>query len=182
MVGGPPEMSWKIPVVDRQGNPAEIHLVPARVEPPSVTVSVPNEWVNEAIRCMLAMENVIKRAASGLPLELRYPAPSPPRAQNAAAQRPQTRSSQPAPAGEEAARQVVARAELQYQIKVRETPSQEEGRAQKRPRLILPEISEEEEEKGEDEEEEEHSSARSDSDDSVDDPPYKISQGKRRRR
>lgn len=38
--GGPPELSWKIPVVDTQGNPAEIHLVPARAEPPSVTVPV----------------------------------------------------------------------------------------------------------------------------------------------
>ncbi|KAI8524807.1 hypothetical protein RHMOL_Rhmol13G0178500 [Rhododendron molle] len=78
MRGGSPEMSWKIPVVDTQGNPTEIHLVPARAEPPSVTVSVPNEWVNEAVRRMLAMENVIRRAASGMPLELCYPTPSPP--------------------------------------------------------------------------------------------------------
>ncbi|KAI8542628.1 hypothetical protein RHMOL_Rhmol08G0152300 [Rhododendron molle] len=49
---------------------------------------VPNEWVNEAIRLMLAMENVIRRAASGMPLELHYPAPTPPPAQRAAAQRP----------------------------------------------------------------------------------------------
>ncbi|KAI8529956.1 hypothetical protein RHMOL_Rhmol11G0016300 [Rhododendron molle] len=91
-------MSWKIPVVDTQGNPVEIHLVPARVKPPSVTVPlnnielplhVPNEWVNEAIRRMVAMENVIRRAASGMPLELLHPAPSPPRAQRAATQRPQ---------------------------------------------------------------------------------------------
>ncbi|KAI8550536.1 hypothetical protein RHMOL_Rhmol06G0114800 [Rhododendron molle] len=161
VVGGPPEMSWKIPVVDTQGNPAEIHVVPTRVEPSSVAIPVPNEWVNEAIRRMLAMENVIMRAASGPPLELRYPAPSPPRVQRAAAQRPQaqgqavsrskrtrsppqkkmatrtptppvttrrqTRSSQPAPASEEAARKAVARAELQYQIKMRERPVQEEG-------------------------------------------------------
>ncbi|KAI8535787.1 hypothetical protein RHMOL_Rhmol10G0201200 [Rhododendron molle] len=88
----------------------------------------------------------------------------------------QTRSSQPAPASKEAARQAVARAKLQYQIKMREKPSQEEGRAQKKPRLILPESSEDEEDDGEEEEGEEeegHSSARSDSDDSVDDPPYK---------
>ncbi|KAI8551022.1 hypothetical protein RHMOL_Rhmol06G0152500 [Rhododendron molle] len=132
MIGGPPELSWKIPVVDTQGNPAE----------------VPNEWVNEAIRRMLAMENVIRRAANGLPLELRYPAPSPPPAQRVAAKRPQgqgqvtsrskrtrlppqkklaartptppvttrrqTRSSQPAAVSEEAARKAVARAELQY--------------------------------------------------------------------
>ncbi|KAI8550606.1 hypothetical protein RHMOL_Rhmol06G0120500 [Rhododendron molle] len=87
--GGPPQMSWKILVVDTQGNPAKIHLVPARVEPPSVTVPVPNEWVNEAIRRILAMENMIRRAASGIPLELRYTAPSPPRAPRAAAQKPQ---------------------------------------------------------------------------------------------
>ncbi|KAI8572595.1 hypothetical protein RHMOL_Rhmol01G0211800 [Rhododendron molle] len=58
--GGPPELSWKIPVMHAQGNPAEIHLVPARVEPPSVSVLVPNEWVNEAIRRMLALENVVR--------------------------------------------------------------------------------------------------------------------------
>ncbi|KAI8535785.1 hypothetical protein RHMOL_Rhmol10G0201000 [Rhododendron molle] len=87
--GGPLELSWKIPVVDTQGNLAEIHLVPAKVEPPSVTVPVPNEWVNEAICRMLALDNVVRRAASGMPLELRYPAPSPPRAQRAAAKRPQ---------------------------------------------------------------------------------------------
>ncbi|KAI8542717.1 hypothetical protein RHMOL_Rhmol08G0160800 [Rhododendron molle] len=50
---------------------------------------VPNEWVNEALCRMLAMENVIRRAASGIPLELRYPVPPPPQAQQAAAQRPQ---------------------------------------------------------------------------------------------
>ncbi|KAI8559363.1 hypothetical protein RHMOL_Rhmol04G0167400 [Rhododendron molle] len=44
-------------------------------------LQVPNEWVNEGIRRMLALENVVRRAASSLPLELRYQAPSPPRAQ-----------------------------------------------------------------------------------------------------
>ncbi|KAI8524694.1 hypothetical protein RHMOL_Rhmol13G0168300 [Rhododendron molle] len=162
-------------------------------------LQVPNEWVNEAIHRMLALENVVRRAVSGLPLELRYPAPSPPRVQRAATQRPQgravsrskrtrsppqkkmaaktptlpvttrwqTRSSQPAPASEEAARKAVARAELQYQIKMCERPAQEEGRAQKRPRMILPEVSEEEEDEGEEEEgeeDEEHSFACSDSD------------------
>ncbi|KAI8555277.1 hypothetical protein RHMOL_Rhmol05G0162500 [Rhododendron molle] len=39
------------------------------------------EWVNEAVRCVLAMENVIRTAASGMPLELHYPAPTPPPAQ-----------------------------------------------------------------------------------------------------
>ncbi|KAI8568452.1 hypothetical protein RHMOL_Rhmol02G0200600 [Rhododendron molle] len=87
--GRPPEMSWTVPVVDAQGNPAEIHLAPARVEPPPVTVPVPNEWVNEAIRRMLALENVVRRAASGFPLELRYPAPSPPQTQRAVAKKPQ---------------------------------------------------------------------------------------------
>ncbi|KAI8571326.1 hypothetical protein RHMOL_Rhmol01G0111100 [Rhododendron molle] len=89
VVGRPPELSWKVPLVDTQGNPTEIHLVPTRAEPPSVTVLVPNDGVNEAIRRMLALENVVRRAASGLPLELRYPALSPPRAQRAAAKRPQ---------------------------------------------------------------------------------------------
>ncbi|KAI8555090.1 hypothetical protein RHMOL_Rhmol05G0147300 [Rhododendron molle] len=125
------------------------------------------EWVNEAIRRMLALENVVRRAASGLPLKLRYPAPSPPRAQRAAAKRPQaqgratsrskrtrsppqkkiaartptppvtsrrqTRSSQPANASKEAARQVVLRAEERYRISMRERPSREEGRAQRNP-------------------------------------------------
>ncbi|KAI8550575.1 hypothetical protein RHMOL_Rhmol06G0117800 [Rhododendron molle] len=87
--GGPPEMSWTVPVVDTQGNPAEIHLAPARVEPPPVTVPVPTEWVNETIRRMLAFENLVRRAAGGFPLELRYPAPSLPQAQRAAAKKPQ---------------------------------------------------------------------------------------------
>ncbi|KAI8549191.1 hypothetical protein RHMOL_Rhmol06G0007200 [Rhododendron molle] len=38
---------------------------------------VPNEWVNEAVRRMLVMDNVIRRATSGMPLELHYPAPTP---------------------------------------------------------------------------------------------------------
>ncbi|KAI8530069.1 hypothetical protein RHMOL_Rhmol11G0026400 [Rhododendron molle] len=81
--GGPPKMLWKIAVLGTQGNPTEIHLVPARVPPTPLTVPVPNEWVNGAVRDMLAMENVIKRAASGIPLELHYPAPTPPPAQRA---------------------------------------------------------------------------------------------------
>ncbi|XP_058216804.1 uncharacterized protein LOC131327676 [Rhododendron vialii] len=79
--GGPPELTWQIAVVDFQGNPAELHLVPARVEPAPVTVPVPNEWVNEAVRRMLALENVKRRAASGLPLDLRYPPPAAQRSQ-----------------------------------------------------------------------------------------------------
>ncbi|XP_058214321.1 uncharacterized protein LOC131325865 [Rhododendron vialii] len=74
--GGPPELTWQIAVVGSQGNPAELHLAPARVEPAPVTVSVPNEWVNEAVRRMLALENMIRRAASDLPLDLRYPPPA----------------------------------------------------------------------------------------------------------
>ncbi|KAI8546934.1 hypothetical protein RHMOL_Rhmol07G0158200 [Rhododendron molle] len=50
---------------------------------------VPNEWVNKAIRRMLALENLVRRAAGGFPLELRYPAPSPPQGQRAVAKKPQ---------------------------------------------------------------------------------------------
>ncbi|KAI8542634.1 hypothetical protein RHMOL_Rhmol08G0152900 [Rhododendron molle] len=79
-------MPWKVKVVDSHGNQAEVQLVPARVEPTVVTIQVPVEWVNEAIRRMLALENVVRRAASGMPLELRYPTPT---AQPAASQRTQ---------------------------------------------------------------------------------------------
>lgn len=89
VVGGPPEMPWNIAVVDTQGNPGEIQLIPARVEPAPVTVQVPIEWVNEAVRHMLAMENVIRRAASGIPSQIGYPAPTPAPAQRAAVQRTQ---------------------------------------------------------------------------------------------
>ncbi|XP_058193894.1 uncharacterized protein LOC131310732 [Rhododendron vialii] len=58
--GGPLELRWQIAVVDSQGNLAELHLIPARVEPAPVTVPVSNEWVNEAVRRMLALENVIR--------------------------------------------------------------------------------------------------------------------------
>ncbi|KAI8573239.1 hypothetical protein RHMOL_Rhmol01G0263100 [Rhododendron molle] len=87
--GGPPEMSWTIPVTDAQGNLAEIHLVPARVEPPPVTVPAPAEWVNEAVRRMLALANLVRRAAGGFQLELRYPAPTARQAQRAAGKKPQ---------------------------------------------------------------------------------------------
>ncbi|KAI8568262.1 hypothetical protein RHMOL_Rhmol02G0184300 [Rhododendron molle] len=85
--GGPPEMSWVVPVTDAQGNLAEIHLVPARVEPPPVTVPAPAEWVNEAVRRMLALENLVRRAVGGFQLELRYPVPTAPQAQRAAAKK-----------------------------------------------------------------------------------------------
>ncbi|KAI8568132.1 hypothetical protein RHMOL_Rhmol02G0173600 [Rhododendron molle] len=116
MRGGPPEMSWRIPVVDAQGNQVEIHLVPARVEPPSVTVPVPNEWVNEAIRRMLAFENVVRRAGQATSRSKRTR--SPPQKKIAArtptppvTSRRQTRSSQPVAASKEATKQAVARAE-----------------------------------------------------------------------
>ncbi|KAI8572910.1 hypothetical protein RHMOL_Rhmol01G0237700 [Rhododendron molle] len=87
VVGGPPKLLWKVDVVDHQGNPTEVELVPARIEPAAVTVPV--EWVNEAIRRMLALENVVRRAAQGMPLQLRYPAPAAQPAQAAASRRTQ---------------------------------------------------------------------------------------------
>ncbi|KAI8559670.1 hypothetical protein RHMOL_Rhmol04G0191600 [Rhododendron molle] len=68
VVGGPPELLWKVDVVDHQGNTAEVELVPALREPAAVTVQVPAEWVNEALRRMLALENLVKKAAQGMPL------------------------------------------------------------------------------------------------------------------
>ncbi|KAI8559702.1 hypothetical protein RHMOL_Rhmol04G0194600 [Rhododendron molle] len=123
----------------------------------------PAEWVNEAVRRMLALENLVRQAAGGFQLELRYP----------------TRSSQVA-AGKEPVGQTMARAEEQFRIAVRKRPSLEEQRAHKRPKLVLlPTFEDEKEDDGdekvdeeEEEEEEEHSPARSDSDDSVDDPAY----------
>ncbi|KAI8554996.1 hypothetical protein RHMOL_Rhmol05G0139500 [Rhododendron molle] len=40
VVGGPPELSWKMAVIDAQGDVAEIYLTPARAEPAPVTVLV----------------------------------------------------------------------------------------------------------------------------------------------
>ncbi|KAI8524686.1 hypothetical protein RHMOL_Rhmol13G0167500 [Rhododendron molle] len=142
----------------------------------SLSGPVPNEWVNEAIHHMLAMENVIRRAASGMPLELHYPAPNPPPAQRAVTQRPHTRSSLPVEASQEAARKAIVRAEERYQIMMCERPSQKE-RDPKRARVTKPEVvevkeEEEEEEEGE-EEVEQRPSTSSGSDDSTDDPPYK---------
>ncbi|KAI8535881.1 hypothetical protein RHMOL_Rhmol10G0209000 [Rhododendron molle] len=150
--GGPPEMSWTIPVTDAQGNLAEIHLVPARVEPPPVTVPALAEWVNEAVRRMLALENLVRRATSGLPLELHYPASSPPWAQRAATS---------AAAGKEPARQVAARAGEQFRIAARKRPSSEEQRAYKRPRLVMLPTSEDEEDDEDEEEDEEREKRRS---------------------
>ncbi|KAI8568229.1 hypothetical protein RHMOL_Rhmol02G0182400 [Rhododendron molle] len=197
VVGGPPELLWKVDVVDSQGNPAKVQLAPARVEPAAVTVQVPVEWVNEAIRRMLALENMVRRAASGFPLELRYLAPTAQPAQAAAPRRAQaqgraaskkrarspprapttmppaatrhTKSSQPATAGKEAARKAVARAEERYRIEMRNRSGQDEPARKKQ--LILSQPAEEEEEGGEEEEGEEEK-ARSGSDDTADDPNY----------
>ncbi|KAI8538536.1 hypothetical protein RHMOL_Rhmol09G0111200 [Rhododendron molle] len=140
---------------------------------------VPNEWVNKAIRRMLALENVVRRAASGFPLELRYPARSPPRGQRAAAKKleeqedtvtsteetgsqdsrftDRTTATGQEFAGscckEKASRQAMARAEEQFRIAMRKRPASEEQRAQKRPKLVLlPTFEDEEEDDGEDEE------------------------------
>ncbi|KAI8568401.1 hypothetical protein RHMOL_Rhmol02G0196200 [Rhododendron molle] len=85
--------------------------------------------------------------------------------------RQQTRSAQPVATSQEAA---MARAEMQYQMKMREKPSQEK-RDPKRKRVIMPEASEEEaEEEEEREKDEKHSSTNSGFDDYVDDPAYKM--------
>ncbi|KAI8555030.1 hypothetical protein RHMOL_Rhmol05G0142500 [Rhododendron molle] len=178
VVGGPPELPWKVKVVDSQGNPAKVQLVPARVEPAAVTVQVPVEWVNEAVRRMLALENVVRRAVSGMPLELRYPASTAQLAQAVAprriqaqgraaskkrarslpkakattplaAARRQTRSSQPVAASKKAAKKAMVRAKEWYQIEMRERPSQDESVRKKRLILSEPSEEEEEEERGE---------------------------------
>ncbi|KAI8542994.1 hypothetical protein RHMOL_Rhmol08G0184100 [Rhododendron molle] len=180
----------RVDVVDHQGNTAEVELVPALREPAAVTVQVPAEWVNEALRRMLALENLVRRAAQGMPLQLRYPAPAAQPAQAAAAsqglrhrdgrllgrergrlrsrQRPrpvvtrrQTRSSQPTAASKEAAKKAVARAEERYRIEMREVRGREEP---VRKRLVGPDPVEDEEEGDE--------KSKSDSDDTVDDPRY----------
>ncbi|KAI8559581.1 hypothetical protein RHMOL_Rhmol04G0185500 [Rhododendron molle] len=146
IVGGPPELLWKVDVVDSQGNPAE----------------VPVEWVNEAVRRMLALENVVQgRAAS------KKKARSPPRAQTTtppAATR-HTRSSQSATTSKEAARKAVTCAEERYQIEMRERLSQDEPACKKQLILSQPAEEVEEEEGGEEE-------ARDNSDDTADNPNY----------
>ncbi|KAI8559954.1 hypothetical protein RHMOL_Rhmol04G0216800 [Rhododendron molle] len=134
--GGPPEMSWIVPVVDAQGNPAAIHLVPARVEPPPVIVPVPNEWVNEAIRRMLALENMAqgratsrsKRARSPPQKKLAARTPVPPVASHR-----QTRSSQPVAANKEVAGQAVARAGEQFRIAMRKRQLQRSSEPKRSP-------------------------------------------------
>ncbi|KAI8571955.1 hypothetical protein RHMOL_Rhmol01G0161200 [Rhododendron molle] len=155
VVGGPPELVWKVPA----------------------------EWVNEALRRMLALENLVRRAAQGMPLQLRYPAPAAQPAQAAASRRTQeesavafaatgtttrpvvtrrqTRSSQPTAASKEAAKKAVARAEERYRIEMREVQGREEP---VRKRLVVPDPVEDEEEGDEE--------SKSDSDDTVDDPRY----------
>ncbi|XP_058219180.1 uncharacterized protein LOC131329816 [Rhododendron vialii] len=168
--GGPPELLWKI--------------------------AVPTESANEVVRRMLALENAVRRAASGLPLDLRYPAPTPSSAaQRSQAQRQaaprmksardppqkklaerappppvtarrQTRGPQPTTTSEEVAREAMVRSEERYQIKMRQRPSQDEPVRKKR--LIMPEVSEEENEEEEEEEgeEEEEEGQEGSSDDS----------------
>ncbi|KAI8560040.1 hypothetical protein RHMOL_Rhmol04G0223900 [Rhododendron molle] len=143
-----------------EGNPAEVQLVPARIEPAAVTVQVPVEWVNEAVRRMLALENVVRRAAYGFPLELRYPAPTAQPAQTATPRR-----TQPAAASKEAARKAAARPEEQYRIERRGRSGQGEPARKKQLVLVQPPEKGEEEERGKEEDEE----ARSDSDNTVDD-------------
>ncbi|KAI8568369.1 hypothetical protein RHMOL_Rhmol02G0193100 [Rhododendron molle] len=162
VVGGPPELVWKVDVVDHQGNTAEVELVPALREPAAVTVQVPAEWVNEAVRRMLALENLAQgRAAS------RKRARSPPQqAATGTTTRPvvtrrQTRSSQPTAVSKEAAKKAVARAEERYRIEMREVRGREEP---VRKRLVVPDPVEDEEERDEE--------SKSDSDDTVDDPRY----------
>ncbi|KAI8538356.1 hypothetical protein RHMOL_Rhmol09G0096500 [Rhododendron molle] len=143
VVGGPPELLWKVDVVDSQGNPTEVQLTPARIEPVAVTVQAQG------------------RAAS------KKRARSPPRAQTTmppAATR-HTRSSQPAAASKEASRKAVARAEELYRIEMHDRSGQDEPACKKQ--LILSQPAEEEEEGEEGEEE-----ARSGSDDTADDPNY----------
>ncbi|KAI8542870.1 hypothetical protein RHMOL_Rhmol08G0173700 [Rhododendron molle] len=164
VVGGPPELLWKVDVVDSQGNPAEVQLTPARIEPAAVMVQVPAEWVNEAVCRMLALENVVRRAASGFQLELRYLAPPAQPAQAAASRR-----TQPAAASKEAARKAVACTEERYRIEMRNRSGQDEPARKKQ--LILSQPAEEEEEGGKEEEGEEEE-ARSGSDNTVDDPNY----------
>ncbi|KAI8563759.1 hypothetical protein RHMOL_Rhmol03G0134000 [Rhododendron molle] len=135
VVGGPPELLWKVDVVDSQGNPAEVQLVPARIEPAAVTVQVPAEWVNEAVRRMLALENVAQgRAAS------KKRARSPPRAQTTTppvATR-HARSSQPAAASKEAAMKAMAHTEERYRIERRGRSGQDEPARKKQLVLVQP--------------------------------------------
>ncbi|KAI8550789.1 hypothetical protein RHMOL_Rhmol06G0134500 [Rhododendron molle] len=93
--GGPPEMSWKISVMDTQGNPAEIHLVPARAKPASVTVPVHGQAASRSKRT---------RPPSQKQIVTRTPTPL-------VTTRRQTRSSLLVDASQEATRRAVTCAE-----------------------------------------------------------------------
>ncbi|KAI8560122.1 hypothetical protein RHMOL_Rhmol04G0231400 [Rhododendron molle] len=146
--GGPPEMSWTTPVVDAQGNPTEIHLVPARVEPPLVTV----------------LKKLAARTLAPPVVSQRQTRSSQPVAATKEAAR------QAVVRAEEQFRIAVRkrlaseeqRAQKKRKLVLLPTSEDEEE-----------DDGEEEEDEDEEEDDEEHSSARSDFDDSVDDPAYK---------
>ncbi|KAI8572227.1 hypothetical protein RHMOL_Rhmol01G0181800 [Rhododendron molle] len=193
VVGGLPELLWKVDVVDHQGNTAEVELVPALREPAAVTVQVPAEWVNEALRRMLALENLVRRAAQGMPLQLRYPAPAAQPAQAAASRRTQAqgraasrkraRSPPQQAATGTTTRPVVTRRQTrssQPTAASKEAAKKAVARAEERYRIEMREVRGREEpvrkrlvvpDPVEDEEEGDEES-KSDSDDTVDDPRY----------
>ncbi|XP_058225789.1 uncharacterized protein LOC131334672 isoform X2 [Rhododendron vialii] len=72
-VGGLPRLSWTLAVRDAQGEAATIQFEAARTEPAQITGPVPVEWVEEAVRLMLAMEKEFHKIAGGTPLQLHYP-------------------------------------------------------------------------------------------------------------
>ncbi|KAI8562215.1 hypothetical protein RHMOL_Rhmol03G0017400 [Rhododendron molle] len=199
VIGRPPELLWKVDVVDSQGNTTEVELVPALREPAAVTVQVPIEWVNEALRRMLALENLVRRAAQGMPLTLRYPAPAAQSAQAAtprrtqaqgrAASKKRARSPPQQAATETTTRPVVTRrqtgssqpkaankevakkagARAEERYRIEVRDRSGQGEPARKKQLVLVQPPEEEEEEEREEEDEE---ARSDSDDTVDDPQY----------
>ncbi|KAI8559891.1 hypothetical protein RHMOL_Rhmol04G0211100 [Rhododendron molle] len=141
VVGGPPELLWKVPV----------------------------EWVNEAVRRMLALENVVRRAAYGFPLELRYPAPTAQPAQTATPRRTQVYNNTLPFAFDRYYTYLLSIYEM-HALKTSYTDRSGQGEQARKKQLVLVQPPEEgeEEERGEEEDEE----ARSDSDDTVDDPRY----------
>ncbi|KAI8538396.1 hypothetical protein RHMOL_Rhmol09G0099800 [Rhododendron molle] len=165
VVGGPPELVWKVPA----------------------------EWVNEALRRMLALENLVRRAAQGMPLQLRYPAPTAQPAQAAASRRTQAqgraasrkraRSPPQQAATGTTTRPVVTRRQTRSSQPVaasKEAAKKAVARAEERYRIEMREVRGREEpvrkrlvvpDPVEDEEEGDEES-KSDSDDTVDDPRY----------
>ncbi|KAI8571881.1 hypothetical protein RHMOL_Rhmol01G0154400 [Rhododendron molle] len=118
-----------------EGNPAVVELVPACIEPAAVTVQVPVEWVNEAVRRMLALENVAQGRAA-----FKKRARSPPRAQTTtpSATTRHTRSSQPAVVSKETAKKAAARVEEWYRIERRDRSGQGEPARKKQLVLVQP--------------------------------------------